>query len=101
VPGFFTLAQPNVDPQSVVVFLRSPLPPFNVIRLVLGVDYTLTPVANLLEVQIVTLPPQFALPGTYDFTVSYSLTTGTFELQTDDVGYNVSVDLLDAMLTPY
>jgi hypothetical protein len=101
VPGFFTLAQPNVDPQSVVVFLRSPLPPFNVIRLVLGVDYTLTPVANRLEVQIVTLPPQFALPGTYDFTVSYSLTTGTFELQTDDVGYNVSVDLLDAMLTPY
>jgi hypothetical protein len=101
VPGFFTLDQPNVDPGSVVVFLRSPLPPFNVIRLVLGVDYTLTPIANRLEVQIVTLPPQFALPGTYDFTVSYSLTTGTFDLQTDDVGYNVSVDLLDGMFTPY
>jgi len=101
VPGFFTLAQPNVDPQSVVIFLRSPLPPFDVVRLVRGVDYTLIPIANLLEVQIVTLPPQFPLPGTYNFTASYSLTTGTFELQMDDIGYNVSVELLDRMLTPY
>jgi hypothetical protein len=101
VPGSFLLGQQNVDAGSILVFLRSPLPPFDVIQLVENVHYTLLPIANTFEVQVVTLPPQFALPGTFDFTVSYSLTTGTFDLRTDNIGYNVSVDLLDALFTPY
>jgi hypothetical protein len=101
VPGSFLLGQQNVAPGSVVVFLRSPLPPFDIIQLVEGLHYTLLPISNTLEVQVVTLPPQFALPGSFDFTVSYSLTTGTFDLRMDDIGYNASVDLLDNLLTPY
>jgi len=101
VPGTFTLDQQNVDRQSIIVFTRSLVAPFNVIRLVEGPDYILTPIANTYEVQIVSLPFPFILPGSFSFTVSYSLTTGTFDLQTDDIGYNVSVDLLDNLLTPY
>jgi hypothetical protein len=41
------------------------------------------------------------VPGTYDLTVSYSLATGTFELLTHSYGFNVSVPLLDNLITPY
>jgi hypothetical protein len=101
VPGFFTLRQQNVDPRSIEVFLRSPLPPFELIRLVEDVDYIVVPTLNTFEIRVFTLPPEFVVPGTYDFVVSYSLATGTFELQTDSYGGNVSVELFDRLVTPY
>ena len=101
VPGSFLLDQQDVDPATLSVFLRSPLPPFQTIRLTGNVDYTVTPVANRLQVTVVQLPPQFVVPGTYDFVVSYSLTTGTFEQRMNTYALNASVQLLDNMLTPY
>jgi hypothetical protein len=101
VPGSFTLRQQNVDPGSIDVFLRSPLPPFEVIRLVEDVDYVVVPVLNTFEIRVFTLPPEFVVPGTYDFFVSYSLTSGTFELQTDSYGGNASVELFERLVTPY
>lgn len=101
VPGSFTLRQQNVDPQSIDVFLRSPLPPFDVIRLVEDVDYVVVPVLNTFEIRVFTLPPEFVVPGTYDFFAAYSLTTGTFELQTDSYGGNLDVQLFDRLVTPY
>jgi hypothetical protein len=101
VPGTFLLGQQNVQPGSLAVFVRSPVPPFQDIRLVENVNYTLTAVANTLQVNVYSLPPQFVVPGTYDFFVSYALTTGTFELRTNTYGFNTSVQLLDDMLTPY
>jgi hypothetical protein len=101
VPGSFLLAQQNVQPGSLAVFVRSPLPPFQDIRLVENVNYTLTAIANTLQVNVYSLPPQFVVPGTYDFFVSYTLATGTFELRTNTYGFNTSVQLLDNMLTPY
>ncbi len=101
VPGTLSLRQANIDPRTIAVFLRSPLPPFEVIQLVEGVHYTVSPVGNSFEIDIVTLPPQFALPGTFDISVSYSLIPADFTLRADDTGYNVAVELLDAMLTPY
>jgi len=83
------------------VFLRSPLPPFELIRLVEDVDYIVVPTLNTFEIRVFTLPPEFVVPGTYDFFVSYSLTTGTFELQTDSYGGNVSLELFDRLVTPY
>jgi len=100
-PGTFSLDQPNVDPDSLVVYLRSPLPPFEAIRLFETTNYTVTLVANRLQIQVFLLPPQFTLPGTFDFFASYSLTTGTFELRMNSFGFNTSVQLLDDMLTPY
>jgi hypothetical protein len=101
VPGSFTLRQQNVDQGSIDVFLRSPLPPFEVIRLVEDVDYVVVPTLNTFEIRVFTLPPEFVVPGTYDFFVSYSLTSGTFELQTDTYGARVDVELFDRLVTPY
>ncbi len=101
VPGTFTLSQPNVIQGSVVVYLHSPLPPFQLVTLVENVHYVLNPVGNTLEVRLLTLPPQFAVPGTYDFLATFSLTAGTFELRTDTYSVNASVPLLENLVTPY
>lgn len=101
VQGTFRLDQQYVLQDSIVVYLRSPLPPFESIRLVENVHYTVTVVANTVEIRVTTLPAQFVVPGTYDFFVSYSLAIGTFELQTDTRGFNMSVQTLDNLLTPY
>jgi hypothetical protein len=97
----FPLGQPNVDRGSIAVFLRSPLPPFQRITLVEGPDYVVSAAGSTFQIQVLQVPSQFTVPGTYDFTVSYSLTTGTFELRTDTYGFNTSVQLLDNLLTPY
>jgi hypothetical protein len=99
-PGAFVLSQQNVDQDTLVVYLRSPLPPFETIRLVESIHYEVTLVGNSLEINVFLLPPPF-LPGTYDFVASYSLTTGTFELRTNSAGFHTSVQLLDDLLTPY
>jgi hypothetical protein len=100
-PGTFLLDQQNVVQASLVVFLRSPLPPFQLVRLVEGADYTVTLVGNRLRVDVFVLPPGFIVPGTYDFVVSCSLRTGTFEQRMNSLGFNTSVQLLDDMLVPY
>jgi hypothetical protein len=101
VPGFFDLGQPNVEPGSVAIFLKSPLAPFNNIQLVENLHYTLALVGNTTEVTILTLPPLFAVPGTFDFLASYSLATGDYELDSRTFAFNGSVDLFDNMWTPY
>jgi hypothetical protein len=101
VPGTFTLGQPNVLSGSVAIFLRSPLPPFGNILLIEGVHYLLTPVGATVEVDVITLPPQFVVPGTYDFFASYSLTGGEYELDTRTRAFSASVDLFNTMLTPF
>jgi hypothetical protein len=101
VPGSFTLRQQNVDPATIDVFLRSPLPPFEAIRLVENVHYVVVPVLNTFEIRVFTLPPEFVVPGTYDFFVSYSLNSGDFELQTDSYGGNLNLEMFDRLVTPY
>ncbi len=106
VPGSFTLRQQNVDKASIVVFLKSSLPPpCGLIQLKEDVNYTPIPVGNTFEVQVNNLDLldscQFVVPGTFDFTVSYSLTSGNFDLRTDTIGSNASVQLFDDLLTPY
>jgi hypothetical protein len=99
-PGVFSLDQLNVEQASLAVFVRSTVSPFELIRLA-STDYTVTLIANRLEISVFLLPPGFVVPGTYDFVVSYSLTTGTFEQRMNTYGFNTSVQLLDNMLTPY
>ncbi len=102
VPGSFTLRQQNPDPTTILVFLRSPLPPFETIRLEENTHYQVVSVSpNMFEVRVFALPADFVVPGTFDFLVSYSLASGDFELRTDTAGANVSVQLLDNLLTPY
>ena len=101
VPGTFALTQTNVDAGTLAVYLRSPVTPFEAVPLVENVHYTVTQVANSLQVTVFLLPPAFVVPGTYDFFVSYSLTIGSFEMRTNSYGASASVQLLDDMLTPY
>lgn len=75
VPGSFVLARPNVEPASIVVSVKSPLPPFELFLLGVNVHYLLSATPDAVEIDIVALPAQFLLPGSYDFVVSYSLQT--------------------------
>lgn len=101
VPGTITLPQQTVQPSSIIVFLKSPLPPFQFIQLQENVDYTLVPIANSFEIQVFNLPSEFVVPGTYDFFVSFELQTSNFELRTDTIGSNASVQLFEDLITPY
>jgi hypothetical protein len=101
VPGSFVLGQPNADPFTIIVFLESPLPPFDLIQLVENIDYTVVPVQNTFEIRIFNLPPQFVVPGTYNFRVSYSLVSGEFKLRTNTYGANGSAQLFEEFFTPY
>jgi hypothetical protein len=101
VPGPFTLNQQYVDTASIVVFLKSPLAPFNNVPLVETVHYTVATIGNSVEITVFALPPLFLVPGTYDFLVSYTLTGGVYDLDTRVTGFNTSVELFDTLLTPY
>ncbi len=101
VPGTFRLAQERVDRASIAVFLESPLQPFETVRLEESLHYTLTAVADTFEVNVFSLPPQFVLPGAYDFHVAYTLSGGAFELRSRTLGHRVSVELFEGLLTPY
>ncbi|MDQ1348732.1 MAG: hypothetical protein QG573_2108, partial [Acidobacteriota bacterium] len=101
VPGTFALLQQNVAEESIVLFVRSPISPFESVQLAEGVHYLVFDLVNTLEVQILSLPPQFALPGSYDFTVSYALADGGFALGSRYRGVSASLPLFEDRLTPY
>ena len=101
VPGSFLLRQTNVDPKTVSVLVRSAEPPFDLVLLTEGADYSLAAVGNSLEVTIFHLPPEFFLPGKYDVQVSYARTAGEFTLRTRTFGQGGSLALFDNLVTPY
>ncbi len=101
VPGSFQLAQTNVDRATIAIYLRSPLAPFENVLLTEGVHYTLTQIGDIFEVDVIALPPQFAVPGDYDFRVAYSLEVGDYRLRSDTQAYSASVHLFDNLLTPF
>jgi hypothetical protein len=101
VPGSFRLQQQNVDREGISVFLRSPLPPFELVPLVENVHYIVVPVQNSFEIRLLTLPPRFALPERYDFLVSYSNLGGDFELWQNTFANNLSLELFENQVTPY
>ncbi|HTS01429.1 MAG TPA: hypothetical protein VMN04_02820 [Thermoanaerobaculia bacterium] len=100
-PGSFLLQRTNVDAQTVSVLARSPQPPYGLVLLTEGSEYTLTAVGNTLEVTILSLPPEFPLPGKYDFQVSYAETAGSFSLRMRTFGQGASLALLNNLVTPY
>lgn len=101
VPGTFVLNQPNADPQSTVVFVRSPQPPFDLVRLTENLNYTVATVGNSLEITVLALPVEFPVPGKYDFRVSYSLAAGDFKIRIRSFSQSANLALFDSLLTPY
>ncbi len=100
-PGSFVLNEQNVQESSIVVVLVSPLLPHELIPLVQHVNYEVVAVPNTFQIDVISLPPQFVVPGDFDFLVSYSLLSGQFTLRTDTYAANASVQLFDDLLTPY
>jgi hypothetical protein len=81
--------------------LQSPLPPFETVTLVEGVHYQVNTALEPFEILLIGLPPEFVVPDSYDFQVTYSLLRGDYELRTDTAGTNVSVELFDQKVTPF
>ena len=98
--GTFVLRQQNIDPDTISVYLKSPLPPFQFILLA-PTDYVVEPALNTYQIRILTIPAEFVVPGTYDFLAFYTLTDGDFELRTDTASANISSQLFDNLVTPY
>lgn len=101
VPGTFALRQENVEPASLLLFVRSPVSPFENVQLAEGVHYLVSALVNTLEIDVLSLPPQFALPGSYDFTATYALAAGDFAIGSRYSSVYGSVQLFDDRLTPY
>jgi hypothetical protein len=101
VPGIFTLGQENVVPGSVAVLLKSPVPPYELVTLVEGIHYSVFPVVAALEIRVYGLPPEFVVPGTYDFLASYSLAGGDFTLRNRSFSGSASLKLFRELLTTY
>ena len=81
--------------------MRSPVSPFENVQLAEGVHYLVFAVVNAFEIQVLSLPPQFVLPGSYDFIVSYALASSGFRLGSRYNSVNASVQLFEDRLTPY
>ncbi len=101
VPSTITLRQQNADAASVIVQMRSPFPPFDTVTLMAGVHYQLNTAVEPFEIQIVTLPPEFVVPGSYDIFLTYSLLGGDYDLQIDTGGANLTFDMLGSRVSPY
>ncbi len=101
VPGSFVLNLDNPDRATIVVYMKSPEPPFELVLLEENVHYVVVPFANTFQINIFTVPPPFVVPGRYDFLVSYSLVSGSFKYRTDTINYNANVSLFDDRVNPY
>lgn len=91
VPGSFTLLQQEPDPATIQVFVKYPVAPFEIIPLQEGVNYTVTPLNNTFQIEIINLPSQFLLPGSFDFFVSYSVINNCAATLSNDLTLTVPI----------
>jgi hypothetical protein len=99
--GDFTLNERDVDPASIVVFLKSPLVPGALVDLRENIDYFVLASGGTVQIALVNLPPAFVVPGTYDFSVTYTVRnrTGGFKVRT--LSSTISYLLFGEMIIPY
>ncbi len=104
VPGSFPLNQLGIDPATIIVFVKDPVPPNQLVQLNEGINYVLdTTPSGFIEITNITLPltPDFPVPGSYDFFVTYSLKAADFKVREDTIGYNASLSLFNGMVNPF
>ena len=99
--GCFDLKAQNVDESSIIVRVKNPYPPGELIILTSSdYDVTPTPGGNGVRITIKTLP--FAPAGTtYEFRATYSFIQQMVEYETTTMGYNVKFELFDNLINPY
>ncbi|MBI5739744.1 MAG: hypothetical protein HZA16_03395 [Nitrospirae bacterium] len=105
VPGAFLLNSQGADQATIRVFLRSPLPPSELIPLVEGINFRVAPFGNTFQITDIiiadVLPAGSATDGTFEFLVTYSLISEKLRLRTDSAGYNLGSNLMNNMVNPY
>jgi hypothetical protein len=97
----FNLSAQNVDQNSIIVRVKSPFPPNDLIVLTNNVNYTVGPNGNKVLVTITNLPVGFPVPGKYEFHVTYSFTSEMVEYKTTNIGYNIRFELFNNLVNPY
>lgn len=101
IPGRFTLDNDDVNIGTIIVWLRSPIVPGELVLLQQNVDYVITPFGKSAQIEIINLPAQFSVPGSYDFNVSYDLNKRNARFQTDNLSYSIGFDLFRGRFSPY
>lgn len=94
----FTVLQRNADCGSIRVFLTDqaagnrPVP----------VDFIAVPSPGArCDIMVIGIPPDFDQTVPHQYTISYTIESGTYTLRTDSYGYNASLSLFQSNLTPY
>lgn len=102
IPGYFDLKEPSVDVNSIVIWVKSPLQPNDLILLTKDVNYTVALLGNIPRITITALDPLvFPLPETYEFHVKYSIIKEEVEFKTTNAGYNIKFELFNNLINPY
>lgn len=104
VAGSFLLNNQDVDEATIVVSLIT-CEPFESKTLTRGVHYNITPFGNTIQIDVPDanvllplFPPECTIPDTFDFRVTYALTRRDVELETDSLGYRLSLNLFDGLI---
>ncbi len=99
--GRFTLGVRNVEVETIIVFLKSPFAAGELVLLTKDVHYIVTTLENITQIDLLNLPPEFPVPGTYDFVVSYSSKNQKTGSRTTNFNSSISLELFEQMLVPY
>ena len=95
------------DPDSIIITVRDPNPPFQEAVLSQSDWQVVLPLADPLSIEIISLPlpfppfPTAAEISSYEFSISYSLSGLTYELHTRRLGYSVDLNILNELLAPF
>jgi hypothetical protein len=107
LPASFDLSAQNIDESSIIVRVKNPDPPYDLIPLT-SADYTVSPaIGNTVQITITDLPSPLLCTGilcagkNYDFHVAYSFIQQMVEYETTITGYNVKFELFDNLINPY
>ena len=101
VPGRFLLGSEDVNIGTLIVWLKTPTVTGELVLLQQDVNYVITPLGKASQLEILNLPAQFPLPGSYDFVVSYSLNKQDARYQTDNLNYSLAFELFRGRFSPY
>lgn len=101
IPGTIALRQQNVEEDTILVQLKSPIPPFEVVTLVEGVHYQVNTAVEPFEIQIVNLPAEFVVPASYDIFLTYTLLGGDYDLGIDTGAASFELDLFNHLVSPF
>ena len=99
--GTFLLDKDGAQRDSILVFVKSVLVTGELVFLTEGMHYRVDPVGATFRVTIFALPPEFPIPGTYDFVVSYTVRDQKAERKVSSLSYSVRLELFGDKVVPY